>query len=257
MGGRATVGLIADVKLMDPHRYHCVGDKYTRAVADFADALPLLVPSMADALDVSDILAQFDGLVFTGSYSNILPRFYNSAEEPFEGSLADEQRDLASLPLLRAAIANGTPVFGICRGFQEMNVAYGGTLYQKVHEQPGFDSHLENPADPLDVQYGPAHRIDFTPGGFLATLTGDASADVNSVHGQGVRALGERLVVEATAPDGLIEAFSVRDARSFALGVQWHPEWMPQNYPFYQTLWGAFGEACASYSDRRQHSRVA
>ena len=144
----------------------------------------------------------------------------------------------------------GVPVLAICRGFQEVNVAFGGTLYQKVHEQPGFMDHRENKDDPLDVQYGPAHDIALVPGGVLAGLAGDTRATVNSLHGQGVRRLGEGLVVEAQAPDGLVEAFR-HDGPAFMLAVQWHPEWKVRENAFYLATFRAFGDACRARAARR------
>ena len=144
------------------------------------------------------------------------------------------------------------PVLAVCRGFQEMNVAFGGTLHQKVHEVPGYHLHKENPDDPLDVQYGPSHDVTFEPGGALARLTGTSSATVNSLHAQGVDRLGEELVVDARADDGLVEAFVVRDAPGFNLSVQWHPEWRVRENPVSLALFRAFGEACRAYRDREQ-----
>ncbi len=135
------------------------------------------------------------------------------------------------------------PVFGICRGFQEMNVAFGGTLHQKLHEVPGNLDHRDDESQPLEVQYGPAHEVMLEPGGVLRALSASERVQVNSLHSQGIDRLGAELVVEARAPDGVIEAFRVRDARRFALAVQWHPEWQVMSNPFSRALFAAFGEA--------------
>ena len=236
------VGLPTDHKQIGAHPFLAVGEKYVRAVVDGAGCLPLLVPTLDPVLPLREVLAGLDGLLLTGAVSNIEPHHY-SDESSYEGNLLDPRRDATNLPLIPLAIEMGVPVLAICRGFQEVNVAFGGTLHQKVQEQPGFMDHRENRDDPLDVQYGPAHDIALVPGGLLAGLAGDTRATVNSLHGQGVRRLGEGLVVEAQAPDGLIEAYR-HDGPAFMLAVQWHPEWKVRENPFYLAIFRAFGDAC-------------
>ena len=243
------VGLPTDHKQIGAHPFLAVGEKYVRAVVDGAGGLPLLVPTLDPVLPLREVLAGLDGLLLTGAVSNIEPHHY-SDESSYEGNLLDPRRDATNLPLIPLAIEMGVPVLAICRGFQEVNVAFGGTLYQKVHEQPGFMDHRENKDDPLDVQYGPAHDIALVPGGVLAGLAGDTSATVNSLHGQGVRRLGEGLVVEAQAPDGLVEAFR-HDGPAFMLAVQWHPEWKVRENAFYLATFRAFGDACRARAARR------
>ena len=243
------VGLPTDHKQIGAHPILAVGEKYVRAVVDGAGCLPLLVPTLDPVLPLRDVLAGLDGLLLTGAVSNIEPHHY-SDESSYEGNLLDPRRDATNLPLIPLAIEMGVPVLAICRGFQEVNVAFGGTLYQKVHEQPGFMDHRENKDDPLDVQYGPAHDIALVPGGVLAGLAGDTRATVNSLHGQGVRRLGEGLVVEAQAPDGLVEAFR-HDGPAFMLAVQWHPEWKVRENAFYLATFRAFGDACRARAARR------
>ncbi|WP_334177837.1 gamma-glutamyl-gamma-aminobutyrate hydrolase family protein [Pseudoxanthomonas sp.] len=242
------VGLPTDHKQIGAHPFLAVGEKYVRAVVDGAGCLPLLVPTLDPVLPLRQVLDGLDGLLLTGAVSNIEPHHY-SDEPSYEGNLLDPRRDATSLPLIPLAIEMGVPVLAICRGFQEVNVAFGGSLYQKVHEQPGFMDHRENKDDPLDVQYGPAHDVALVPGGLLATLVGDTRATVNSLHGQGVRRLGEGLVVEAQAPDGLIEAFR-HDGPAFMLAVQWHPEWKVAENPFYLAIFRAFGDACRARAAR-------
>ncbi|HXZ09367.1 MAG TPA: gamma-glutamyl-gamma-aminobutyrate hydrolase family protein, partial [Paraburkholderia sp.] len=178
------------------------------------------------------------------SYSNVEPHHYGG--EPSEpGTLHDAARDATTLPLMRAAIEAGVPVLAICRGFQEMNVVFGGTLHQSVHAVEGFNDHRENKDDELDIQYSPSHPISLTHGGLLQRLAGGANeVKVNSLHGQGVERLGDGLVTEAMAPDGLIEAMSVKGARAFALGVQWHPEWKHASDALSTAIFQAFGAAC-------------
>jgi putative glutamine amidotransferase len=245
------VGVVSDRRLVGPHPFHMVGEKYLQAVWDGAEAYPVSLPSLSGDFDVPAILHRLDGLLLTGSPSNIEPRHYlGDPSEP--GTWHDPERDIASLALIPAAIREGMPLLAICRGFQEMNVAFGGTLHQKVHEVAGYHLHKENPEDPLDVQYGPSHDVTFEPGGLLARLTGLGGATVNSLHAQGVNRLGEELLVDARADDGLIEAFVVKDAPGFNLSVQWHPEWRVRENPVSMALFRAFGQACRAYRDRGQ-----
>jgi putative glutamine amidotransferase len=219
-----------------------VGEKYARAVLDAAGAAPLLIPSLADELGFDELLQRLDGLLFTGSPSNVEPHLYAGAPSA-PGTLHDPARDATTLPLIRKAVRAGVPVFGICRGFQEMNVAFGGTLHQKLHEVPGYLDHRDDGSQPLEVQYGPAHDVTLEPGGVLRSLAASDRIEVNSLHNQGIDRLGAELAVEARAPDGVIEAFRVRDAQRFALAVQWHPEWKVMSNPFSRALFAAFGQA--------------
>jgi putative glutamine amidotransferase len=235
--------------MLGPHPFHAVGEKYIAAVLRQSSALPLLIPSLGDELGLAGLLDELDGLLFTGSPSNVEPaRYGGDASRP--GTLHDPERDATTLGLIPRAIAAGVPVLGVCRGFQEMNVAFGGTLWQHVEEQPGYLLHHEDVSAPLDVQYAPAHEVTFAPDGELARIAGSARVMVNSLHHQGVRTLGAGLIEEARAADGLIEAFRVRDARRFALAVQWHPEWKAQENPFSTALFKAFGDAARERAAR-------
>lgn len=232
------------------HPAFTVGEKYVQAVAQGAGGIPLVIPVLGEALPLPALMDMLDGVLLTGSPSNIEPYRYGAAVGDPD-SERDPQRDATNLPLVRAAIEAGVPLLGICRGFQEMNVALGGTLHQKLHETGLFAEHREDKSHPLAHQYGTqGHRVKITPGGLLARLWDAGSARVNSLHEQGLKDLAPGLAVEAVAEDGLIEAFSVEGARSFALAVQWHPEWQWQpgvevgDFPFYRALLSAFGEAC-------------
>jgi putative glutamine amidotransferase len=220
---------------------HFVGQEYTTAVR-LAGAQPLIVPGASpDAVDAWLDLA--DGVLLTGSPSNVHPRHYGEAVANPRLPL-DEARDAWTLPLVPRALARGVPLLAICRGFQEANVALGGSLHQAVHKVPGLADHREPRRVPPDAQYAPAHPVTLTPGGVLATLLGRSEVHVNSLHGQGVNRLADRAQVEALAPDGLVEAFRVKDAPGFNLFVQWHPEWDAANNPLSLALFTAFGEAC-------------
>lgn len=240
---RPVIGIPACRKHIAPHMFHAVGEKYVTAVATAAGGLPLLVPALGGGLPLGRVLESVDGLLFTGSPSNVEPHHYEGP--PSEtGTLHDPHRDATTLPLMRAALEAAVPVFAICRGFQEMNVVFGGSLHQKVQEVPGMLDHREVGSQALEEQYGPAHEVRLAPGGMLETLLGESLIRVNSLHSQGVDRLGEGLLVEATAPDGMVEAFRVADAPAFALAVQWHPEWQVMKNPQSRALFEAFGDAC-------------
>jgi putative glutamine amidotransferase len=247
---RPIVIVPACTREIGPHPYHAVQYKYVEAVVLGAKCTPLIVPALGEALDLETVLAACDGVMLTGSASNVHPGLY--AQSIRDPSLPqDPARDATTLPLIRAALKRGIPLMAICRGFQEMNVALGGTLHQAVQEVPGMMDHREDPDDTLDNQYGPAHPVRLAPEGLVARILG-SSGDimVNSLHGQGVDKLGPGLAVEAQAEDGLIEAFSAPFAPGFALALQWHPEWLVTSNPVSMRLFGAFGQACADYRAR-------
>jgi putative glutamine amidotransferase len=251
MSTKPVIGVPACRKQIDIHPFHVVGEKYLQALTEAADALPLMIPVMAEHLDIEDILGQVDGIFLTGSLSNVEPHHYEG--EPSQtGTLHDPHRDATTLPLTERALKAGVPLLAVCRGYQEVVVALGGTLHQRVHEVPGYHTHLENKEDPIDVQYGPSHPVDLVEGGVLQKLAGDTRVMVNSLHSQGVARLPEGVTVEAIADDGLIEAFTVDEVPGFALGVQWHPEWKTTENEFSMAIFKAFGDACRAYAGQRQ-----
>ena len=230
--------------MLGPQAYHLVGEKYLTAALDAAGAIPVIVPAIGRELNMDGLLESLHGLLFMGSPSNVEPHRYQG-EPSSAGTLHDRHRDETTLPLIPRAVAAGVPVLGICRGFQEFNVAFGGTLWQKLQDVPGYLDHRESPELPLETQYAPAHEITLTPGGLLQRLAGGAeTVRVNSLHSQGVRELGQGLSVEARASDGVIEAFRVSAAKQFALAVQWHPEWRVMDNEFSKALFAEFGAAC-------------
>jgi putative glutamine amidotransferase len=247
MKGRLpVVGFPCDRRIIGgKHPFHMVGEKYIDAVRAGSNALPLLIPVLEPPLTPEDILDAVDGLLFTGSPSNIAPKLYGGPA-PRDGVLQDEHRDGTAIPLLKAAIAMGKPVLCICRGFQELNVALGGTLYQHIQEVPGRRDHREDPNAPLDVQYGPAHAVTVEPGGLLSQIVRERTFQVNSLHSQGVDHLAPSLRAEAVAPDGQIEAVSMPGAKGFLFGVQWHPEWKWAEHPVSRAIYSAFGQALRS-----------
>lgn len=246
---KPVIGIPADRRLLGQHWFHCVGEKYITAVALAADAVPVLVPALGEQ-HLQDWLDSFDGILFTGSPSNVEPHRYQG-EPAAPGTLHDPERDATTLPMITRAVEAGLPVFGICRGFQEMNVAFGGSLVQKLQELPGNLDHREDKELALDEQYSPKHDVEFTEGGMLHRLAGQRRISVNSLHSQGVGRLGPSLISEAKSDDGVVEAFRVAEAPAFALAVQWHPEWKVMDNPFSRALFAAFGEAGRARAARR------
>jgi putative glutamine amidotransferase len=236
-------------RMMGQHPFHVAGKKYIDAVR-LAGCQPLIVPT-AELGEIDALLDIADGVLLTGSASNVHPSHFDEAVHDPELPL-DVDRDAWTLPLIPRVLARGMPLFGICRGFQEANVALGGTLHQAVQEVPGQHDHRPPKDAPAEVQYGLAHEIIVQPGGVLADVLPEHRVRVNSVHGQGVNRLAAGLRVEALAPDGLIEAFSVSDARGFNLCVQWHPEWQAESNVVSMRLLKAFGAACEAYRDRHR-----
>jgi putative glutamine amidotransferase len=245
------VGVPACRKFIDPHPFHAVGEKYLTALLHVADVTPLLIPALGPKLELDALVTGLDGFFFTGSVSNVEPHHYLGPTSRTE-TLHDPERDATTLPLLRGAIAAGVPVLAVCRGHQELNVAFGGSLHQHVQEVPGLMDHREPSTEALDAQYAPSHEIYLTRGGLLAGLADGPTQWVNSLHQQGIDRLGDGLAVEAVAADGLVEAVRVAKAGAFALGVQWHPEWKVAASPFYRAIFEAFGAACRSRARLRR-----
>ena len=229
------------------HPFHIAGRKYVDAVR-LAGALPLIAPPF-DVQELDGLLDVADGVLLTGSPSNVHPSHFG--EDVLNPALPlDPERDAWTLPLIRRALARGVPLLAICRGTQETNVALGGTLHQAVQDVPGLDDHRSREGAPAAEQYGPAHPVDVAAGGLLAGIVGRSRITVNSVHGQGIKALAPGLRVEARAPDGLVEAFSQPAAPGFNLCLQWHPEWQAADNPVSMQILRAFGQAVHGYRDR-------
>ena len=244
---RPVVLIPACNRMIGDHAFHAAGNKYVEAVR-LAGCQPLIVPS-AQADEFDALLDLADGVLLTGSASNVHPRHFG--EDVHDRALPlDPARDDWTLPLIPRVLARGIPLFAICRGFQEVNVALGGSLHQAVQEVPGKIDHRDADDAPLDVQYGLAHDVEMAPGGMLAQIVGSTRVRVNSLHGQGVHRLATGLRVEARAPDGLVEAFVAEHAPGFNLSVQWHPEWRAESNPVSMRLLEAFGRACAAFRDR-------
>ncbi len=237
------IGVSACLKMGEHAPFHSVIDRYVEAVRVGAGALPVILPALGTAAALDALLARLDGVLLTGSPSNVCPSHYGGPA-PRAGNLADPRRDATTLPLIRRALALGVPLLAICRGIQELNVALGGSLHQHLHEVPGRADHRSDKSRPYADRYAPRQEVRLQPGGVLgAVLGGTEVLLVNSLHAQGIDRLASGLRVEAVAPDGTIEAVSVVGAAAFALGVQWHPEWNVSQDPISRRLFAAFGAA--------------
>jgi putative glutamine amidotransferase len=229
-----------------------VGERPLRAVAEVAGALPLIFAGTPDITDIGALLDTVDGILLTGARANVHPSRFGQEEDPAYEPY-DQSRDALALALIEASVARGVPLFGICRGVQEINVAFGGSLHPEIRELPGRLNHRalrletgEINSDPK-VIYAERHAVRLTPGGVFAKLLGAETIRVNSLHGQGILEPGQRIVVEGVAEDETIEAIRVDGAQSFALGVQWHAEHMADGNPVNRKLFEAFGAALKKY----------
>ena len=223
---------------------HAASDTYVRAMDQVVGAVPVLLPANGDAADIGTLLARLDGLVLTGSRSNVQPALYGGPPHP-DGTPEDARRDAVTLPLIRAAIAARLPVLAICRGLQELNVALGGTLHQRLQDLPDRFDHSTPLHGNLLVRTGKAHAVRVVPGSWLHRIAGAREIAVNSLHNQGIDRLAPGLVADAVAPDGTIEAVRVATTSGFAVGVQWHPEYDFERDPVSRRIFEAFADAVA------------
>ncbi|MBL9035539.1 MAG: gamma-glutamyl-gamma-aminobutyrate hydrolase family protein [Rhodospirillaceae bacterium] len=238
------------VKHIGGQDFHTVGEKYLTALIQGSEAYPLSFPALGPVLDPAALLDQVDGVLFTGSPSNVAVHHYEGeADRP--DSPQDPGRDAITLPLIRAALAAQVPVFCICRGFQELNVALGGTLSTQIHSVEGHMDHRAPENAGYDAIYQPAHKVAFLPGGQFARILGKSETVVNSVHWQGIARPAERLVIEGRAEDGVIEAVTIKDHAGFCIGTQWHPEYRAVDNPDSMALFRAFGDACRARRAQR------
>ena len=244
---RPLVGLTCCLRKPGEQAFHMVSDKYVEAAVIGAGALPVLLPALGGSM--LDVLDRIDGLLLTGSPSNIEPHHYDGPAPPPD-NMIDRARDSTSIPLIQAALERGMPVLGICRGMQELNVALGGSLHQEVHNVPGRHDHRSAKDGSLDHKYRKVHHVTLTPDGVLQRLAEGANTlFVNSLHGQGIDRLATDLSIEALAPDGQIEAVALRGVEAVA-AVQWHPEWSVADDSFSRAYFQAFGRSCLDYAQR-------
>ena len=236
------IGIPASVRFLEfKLPFHGTGQQYLRAVIEDVGATVFTIPCMTldNALELLDLM---DGMLLTGSFSNLHPSTYNEPVTTEEG-FYDQARDNITMPLVRAALERELPIFGICRGMQEMNVALGGSLVQVLHDEPGRKDHRPDESLPLVEQFAPAHAIHIQPGGVLSRLIPEPSIEVSTAHMQGVNRVAKGMTVEAVTDDGVVEALSVTGAKNFAVGVQFHPEWDVPGNRLYNALFRAFREA--------------
>ena len=252
---RPLIGLPACVREINGWPFHSCGEKYLAAVAAGAEGMAVIIPALGEAHDLPTLVARLDGLMLTGSPSNVEPHHYEGPASLL-GTRHDPHRDATTLALIREAIRAGLPLLAICRGIQELNVALGGTLHQRVQELPGKLDHRMPQGEPREVVYAPRHAVRLTAGGVLAGLTGASELMVNSLHAQAIDAPAPGLAVEAVSEDGIIEAVSVKDARAFALGVQWHPEWQVLENPVSRAIFAKFGDAARARAEARARGRI-
>ena len=244
------VAVPADVKEFENYRWHATPDTYLKALARVARAIPMIVPAMASVIDIDALLGRVDGLLMTGAASNVHPDRYgvapSVAHEPY-----DPERDRLTEKLIRGAVKRGVPLLCVCRGHQELNVAFGGTLATEIQERDGRMDHRAVPHKEQRERFAIRHPVAVSSGGTLSKLVGESELRVNSLHRQAIDRLAEGLTVEATAPDGTIEAVSVKGAKAFALGVQWHPEYWAETDEASTAIFKGFADACRTYAASR------
>lgn len=240
---KPVIGIIANSYMLhDQYPAQAAGVMNVDAVADLTGAVPLIVPALPRAADVGSLMQVCDGFLFTGGRPNVHPEEYGHEETEAHGQF-DRDRDALTLPLIRKCVDIGLPILGICRGFQEFNVALGGTLHPEIRDLPGRDNHRMPPDGSLEEKFALRHDITLTPNGVFSKIFGKDVVLVNSLHGQGIEEAGARIVIEGHAPDGTPEAIYVKDAPGFAIAVQWHPEYNAAEDPVSRPLFEAFGDA--------------
>lgn len=256
MTAQPLVAVSTDVRQFENYSWHAAPRQYLDAAISVAGVFPLLVPSFGDRLDLDELLSSVDGVLLTGSKSNVYPELYGGDASDANGPY-DHDRDATTLPLIRRAIERGVPLLAICRGIQELNVALGGTLFAEVQEIEGRLDHRAPVSDDQDERFAIHQNVSIKPGSCLAGIFGAGTVSVNSVHRQAVDRVGPRLMVEAVADDGTVEAVSVRDAKAFAVGVQWHPEYWAKSDDASARIFRAFGDAARAHRAGRLNLRPA
>lgn len=245
---RPRVGIIGNSYLInDQYPAHAGGTMNSEAVAEVSGCMPLLIPSDPRFLSVEELLETFDGFLLTGGRPNVHPNEYGEDATEAHGAF-DRARDAIALPLVRACVERGQPFLGICRGFQEVNVAMGGTLHPEIRDLPGRMNHRMPPDGTIEEKFALRHRVAFTDNGPFHQLMGAPEVMTNTLHGQGIKEPGARVVIDGHAPDGTPEAIYIKDAPGFTFSVQWHPEWDAANDPVSRPLFTAFGDAVRAWA---------
>ncbi|MEL6679074.1 MAG: gamma-glutamyl-gamma-aminobutyrate hydrolase family protein [Pseudomonadota bacterium] len=245
MSTRPVIGIIGNHYLInDQYPAQAAGSMNLTAVADVCNAVPVILPADPAIMTVGDALSLCDGFVFPGGRPNVHPEEYGHAETEAHGAF-DRERDRLALPLIREAVARGVPVLGLCRGFQELAVAFGSTLHPEIRELPGRMNHRMPPDGTLEEKFELRHWVHLEPTGPFARIFGTTEVFTNSLHGQGIETAGPRVAIDGRASDGTAEAIHIEGAPGFALGVQWHPEWNAAEDGVSRPLFEAFGQAAA------------
>lgn len=254
---RPVVGIIGNAQLInEQYPTHASGTMNSCAVAHVAGCLPMIVPADPSFVSVEELLETCDGFLLTGGRPNVHPEEYGEAETPAHGDF-DRGRDAITLPLVRACVERGQPVLGVCRGFQEVNVAMGGSLHPEIRELPGRDNHRMPPDGSLEEKFALRHIVTLSEGGPFHQVFGAREVLTNTLHGQGINRPGARVVIDGYAPDGTPEAIYIKDAAGFTMAVQWHPEWNAANDPVSRPLFEAFGQAVRAFASLRQDQTLA
>lgn len=248
---RPVIGIISNSYVLDgDYPVYATGRMNVEAVDRICGAMPLIIPTDPDAVSVSELMDVCDGFLFTGGRPNVHPEEYGEDETDAHGAF-DRGRDALALPLIRACVEAGQPIFGICRGFQEVAVAMGSTLHPEIREIEGRDNHRMPPDGTLAEKFALRHPVRFTQGGPFEKLMGSQEVMTNSLHGQGIKVAGPRIIVDGVAPDGTAEAIYIEGASGFTLSTQWHPEWNAEQDPVSRPLFKAFGAACKAFMNTR------
>ncbi|MET3660494.1 gamma-glutamyl-gamma-aminobutyrate hydrolase family protein [Aquamicrobium ahrensii] len=250
------IAVSTDVRQFENYIWHATPQQYLEAVVTGAGALPVMVPSFGERLDLDALLSAVDGVMLTGSKTNVDPSLYGGDADEANGPY-DAARDSTTLPLIRKAVERGVPLLAICRGIQELNVAMGGTLASEIQEREGILDHRAPASDKQDERFAIRQMVTVKPGSCLAGVLGAGDIMVNSVHRQATERLAPGLQIEAVAEDGTVEAVSVKDARAFAVGVQWHPEYWVKTDSVSQKVFRAFGDAVRQHAAAKPAARAA
>jgi len=244
---RPVIGIIGNFHVIgDDYKVQAIGMINIEAVANVVQGLPLMVPADPHFVDIPTLLDTCDGFICTGGRPNVHPSYYGEEETAAHGTF-DQCRDLLVLDLIRTCVSRGQPILGICRGFQEFNVAFGGSLYPEIRDLPGRMNHRMPPDGTIEEKFALRHGVTLEPGGVFTKIFGRSDVQVNSLHGQGIKVAGPRVVIEGSAPDGTPEAIRIRDAAGYALAVQWHPEWNAANDAVSRPLFESFGAAARQW----------
>jgi putative glutamine amidotransferase len=252
------VGIPASQIFMPSHSLaqHGAGERYIRAVADGAGALPMVIPALAGDYDFADLASRLDGLMLTGGRANVEPHHYNGPPFP-DDEIRDPPRDNTVLPLIRECVDQGVPVFGSCRGIQEINVALGGTLHYRVHEQDGFNDHRMPREGDMEHKFSERHLVITLENGLFHRVSGKREVMVNSLHAQAVNVLAPGFEIECVSIDGVTEGIRHTESKTFCVGVQWHAEWRFDENALSMALWQSFGDACRERAASRTRQKLA